>query len=479
MTEPVNYDVSILGGQAEQRLLSSFFVLYKTCRIIDLSNATFRRQLTTFMDHLAAVPNYGDITIKAVHDRYFVNERLVRFDDHGQSGASGVVAEWRRLGVGGVTLDIRVSPDEVASFLQFMATEKPSSVNIETLSAQLTAHGIPYIKLLSMKEAGAEDPTVSEEARRRFRLMARKTFVRAISVVQDIVASATNDKELNTARTKRVVHTLIDHIAQDESSLLELAAIKDYDDYTYAHSTNVCVYALTMGVRLGLDRPRLSQLGFGALFHDIGKVKLPADLIRKPDAFDENDWIQMQRHPMLGVKTILYNLKFDPHTARAARGAFEHHINRDFTGYPVLRHQRRPTNLFSQIIAIVDTFDALTSGRVYIKKQMTPDEVIRKMRYQMTVKFDPFLLKIFNDVIGVYPAGSLVLLTTDEIALVLTNNEHDFARPYVKIVGNRSGLLTDPLWVDLAGADNLERRIVRLIDPSRYGLDIKDFILTD
>ena len=479
MTELDNTDLRILAGQVEHRLLTSFFVLYKTCRIIDLSNTTFRRQLASFMDHLVAIPNCREIVIKAVHGRYFVNELLVRFDDPSLGGAESVVKEWRRLGVGGVVFDIRISPDEVASFLQFMATEKPSTINLETLIEQLVEHKIPYVKLLSMKEAGEDTPTLSEESRRQFRQMARRTFVRAISTVHDIIVSATQDKEINTSKTKRVVHTLIDHIAQDESSLLELASIKDYDDYTYAHSTNVCVYSLTMGVRLGLDRPRLSQLGLAALFHDIGKVKLPADLIRKPDAFDENDWLQMQRHPMLGAKSILHNLKFDTHTARAARGAFEHHINQDFTGYPVLRYQKRRTGLFSRIISIVDTFDALTSGRVYIKKQIPPDEVIRKMRYQMQSKFDPFLLKIFNDVIGIYPAGSLVLLTTEEIALVLTNNEKDLARPYVKIVGNRSGLMAEPLWIDLSAADNLERKIIRFVDPASHGLDIKDFVLTD
>jgi hypothetical protein len=104
---------------------------------------------------------------------------------------------------------------------------------------------------------------------------------------------------------------------------------------------------------------------------------------------------------------------------------------------------------------------------------------MKKLRYQMAVKFDVFLLKLFNDVIGIYPAGSLVLLTTDEIALVLTNNEQDRARPYVKIVGDRSGVLETPLWTDLSLPDNENRKIVRLIDPARYGLDAKDFVLAD
>jgi HD-GYP domain-containing protein (c-di-GMP phosphodiesterase class II) len=230
---------------------------------------------------------------------------------------------------------------------------------------------------------------------------------------------------------------------------------------------------------MGLDRPRLSELGFTAIFHDVGKVRLPADLIRKPDAFNENDWIQMQRHPILGAKTILRNLKFDIHAARAARGAFEHHINSDFTGYPVLHYERRKQNLFSKIISIVDTFDALSSGRVYLKKRIPPDEVFKKMRYQMHVKFDPFLLKLFNDIVGVYPAGSLVLLSSHELALVLTNNDDDKARPMVKILGDREALYEKAEWVDLASPDQMHRGIVRMVDPSRYGIDSRDFILND
>jgi hypothetical protein len=110
---------------------------------------------------------------------------------------------------------------------------------------------------------------------------------------------------------------------------------------------------------------------------------------------------------------------------------------------------------------------------------MTPDTVLKKMRYQMSSKFDPFLLKLFNNIVGVYPAGSLVLLTTDEVALVLTNNESDPLSPYLKIVGNRDGLLADPIWADLSLPEQADRRLVRQIEPERYGLNVRDFILDD
>jgi len=470
-----------LAGKNEEQLLSSFFVLCKTVRIVDQSNDTFKNQLSHFFEVFRAVAGErAEVSIKYVSGHYFVGDQMVRFAKSGLSGAGEIVAEWRQLGIGGVSLDADIEPDDLARFCAFLAVLKPDSGNLEELAERLTDNGLSEVRLLSIEEEEDEDDTeITDEERQRFRQMARATFFKAMTVVQEIVAGARDNQDINTAKTKRVVHSLIDHLTRDEHSLLELTGIRNFDDYTYVHSTNVAVYALTVGVRVNLDRARLSQLGFAALFHDVGKVKLPQDLVRKPDAFDEDDWVQMQRHPLLGAKTVLRNLRLDVHSARAARAAFEHHMHVDFTGYPRLHYDQRGPNLFSRIVSIVDTFDALASGRVYMKQAMASDMVIKKMRYQMTSKFDPFLLKLFNDIIGVYPAGSLVLLTTDEIALVLTNNEKDPLRPYVKVVGDRSGLLVEPLWVDLSLPEHADRKVIRQIDPARYGLDIRDFILSD
>ncbi len=469
-----------LAGEIEEKLLTSFFVLYKTARLIDAENDGFKNQLKNFMERFKSVADQRSaVVVKALGGHYFVNEQMVKFDDKGLSGASGVVAEWRRLGVGGVRFDIEIPDTEIAKFFKMMADVRPDDHNLESLASELATLSITHVQLLSLKSLESDQPRLTEEMRRQFRKNARQTFFKAMSQVQEVMVSAAQDQDINIAKTKRVVHSLIDQITRDEQSMIELTSIRDYDEYTYAHSTNVAVYALTLGVRLQLDRSRLSELGFSALFHDIGKIKLPTDLIRKPDAFDENDWIQMQRHPLLGAKTILRNLELDVHTVRAARTAFEHHINADYTGYPQLHYQKRPTNLYSRIVSIVDSFDALTSGRIYLRNSLQPDQVLKKMSFQMKTKFDPFLLKLFNNIIGIYPAGTLVLLTTDELALVLTNNPDDLSRPYVKIVGNKQGLLETPLWVDLTLPENADRGIVRQIDPERYGLRTQDFVLED
>lgn len=479
MTTPSNEAIAReLAGKDEQKLLNAFFVLYKTSRIVDENNDAFKNQVAGFRKLMASVSAESDeVVIKYVAGHYFINERMVSFDDKGLSGAADVVEEWKKLGIGGVRLGASLSEEHLGRFFRFITRQKVDDNNVETVAKELAAEEISEIHLLSMKRAGGDHPPVDEEVRQRFRANARKVFFNSLSSVKEIIVNSGQDKEISIAKTKRVVHTLIDQITRDEQSMIELTSIRDFDDYTYAHSINVTIYSLTVGVRLRLDRARLSQLGFAALFHDVGKVKLPQDLIRKPDAYDENDWIQMQRHPHLGTKTILRNMELNVHTARAARAAFEHHINADYTGYPMLHYDRREPNLFSKIISIVDSFDALTSGRIYLRKPMEPDLVLKKMRHQMTAKFDTFLLKLFNDIIGIYPAGTLVLLSTDEIALILTNNSEQPSRPHVKIVGNREGLLPQPIWADLTLPEHQDRVIVRRIEPEHYGLNVRDFIL--
>jgi len=469
-----------LAGRDEQKLMYAFFAIYKTARIYEQNNTVFQKQVDSFFTQFGRLAQEtGDISIRVVADRYHINEKMVLFEDSEPSGAVEIATEWKMLGIGGIRFGRKITREELGTFFVSVSTVKPTSGNLKSLSESLNSLGLDKIQILSDKEVGHQAKLTDEEKRRLNTNMARRTFFQAVSVVQEAVVNTMLDRDINISKTKRVVHTLIDHIARDESPLLALASIKNFDDYTYAHSANVSVYALTLGVRIGLDRARLSQLGFAALFHDIGKVKLPRDLIVKPDAYDEKDWLQIKFHPLLGAKNILRNMKLDAHSARAARGAFEHHINNDLTGYPELHYQRRRPNLLSKIITIVDAFDSLTSGRLYMKKAFPADVAFKKMRFQMQNKFDPFLLKLFDDVIGVYPIGSMVLLTTNEIALILSNNDNDKARPCVGIVGNRNGILESQYWVDLSQQEHAHRSIMRAIDPSSYGIDTKEFILRD
>jgi len=467
-----------LAGKNELAFINAFFILFKTAQYVDAGNAAYQAQSSRFyVAFRRLVDDYGKITIKIIDGRIFIRDRLIKFDTEGMVRARVVIDAWHAVGVGGISLDDSLDNRQVDKFVYLVNSLDRKNRNREDVANRLSELGIEGITLLAV-EKKVSRAVLSEEKKKFMRRAARVTFFRAISVVEDSMTRAAHDKDIDISKARRVVHSLIDHIAEDECSLIELTNIRDFDEYTYAHCANVCVYSLTIGLKLGLDRQRLSDLGFAALFHDIGKIKLPEDLIRKPDVFDENDWRQMQRHPILGAKTILRNLKFNRQSARAAVVAFEHHINKDFTGYPTLS-AKRSTNLFSKIVSIADTFDALNSGRVYIKRAIPPDEVLRKMMYQMDVKFDDFLLKLFINIIGIYPPGTMVLLTGDKLAVVSKTNPNNLSRPELKIIGSKSGPYKEFIEIDLAAPENSDIKINRIIDPSKYNIDIKNILLSD
>ncbi len=466
------------AGIDEQIFVSSLFILFKTAQLVDCNNAAYISQSSRFYIRFRKLADeMGKVSIKVIEGRIFVGEKLVKFDSDGLVRAQEIMDRWRLLGIGGIILEDSLDNRQIDKFVYLTAGVNERDDNHEAIARELAGLGIDGITLLGIEKPKSRR-LLPDDKRLLMRRSARVTFFRAITVVEDAMIHAARNENINLSKTKRVIHALIDRVSEDESSLIELTNIRDFDEYTYAHCANVCVYSLTMGVRLGLDRKRLSQLGFAALFHDIGKVKLPEDLIRKPDAFNENDWMQMQRHPLLGAKTILRNLKLDMHTARAALVAFEHHINSDYTGYPMLKN-KQPTNLFSRIVSIADSFDALSSGRIYMKKRITPEEVMRKMMYQMTVKFDAFLLKLFINIIGIYPPGTMLLLSSDELAIVAQTNPGSLSRPIVKIIGNKDGSYDKYVEADLSSPDNADKNIVRIIDPDKYDIDIKSIILAD
>jgi len=472
------YHEHLVGSKQEEKLLTTLFALYKNAKILEKNNPHYERLLSQMQDLIVqACENDFEVIVKIINNHFFINKKFIRLDGSALLQADQILAEWEKINIGGIMFTKDVNQNQLNMFIYLLISPDVQVTEPEAIAKHVEKTTDGNIVLLLSDNLEEEDDQTTEEQRRELRRTAKGLFFRAISTVEDIIVKSANGRDLNISQTKMVVHSLVDHMEKDLSSLLELTALNDFDDYTCAHSTNVCIYSLTQGVRLGMDRTRLSQLGFSALFHDIGKIKLSHDLICKPDAFDVNDWKQMQQHPLMGAKTILRNFKIDEHTARAACAAFEHHINIDYTGYPRLGG-KQPLNLFSKIITVSDVFDALTSGRVYIKKKISPDQVLKRMRLHMKNKFDPFLLKLFHSVIGIYPAGTLVLLSTDEIALVLANND-EMDRPMINIVGNKSGLLETPQWADLSKPENYHRKIISLIDPEKYGLNLRDFILMD
>jgi HD-GYP domain-containing protein (c-di-GMP phosphodiesterase class II) len=283
-------------------------------------------------------------------------------------------------------------------------------------------------------------------------------------------------------KVKRVVQDIVDQILTEESSLIGLTTIRDYDEYTFTHSVNVCIFSVALGKRLGLTKLQLFDLGMAALFHDIGKYRVPEAVLNKVGALTDEEWRLIASHPWLGVLALFQVRGAQELPYRSMIVAHEHHMKRDLTGYPRAIRDRQ-VNMFSKIVAIADGFDAATSRRVYQTVPITPAQVMLEMRDNPRRGMDPVLVKAFINMTGIYPVGTLVVLDTFELGIVHAVNplQEMLSRPVVRIVSDQQGNVIYPgALADLAdrSADGaFLRTIIKTENPDRYGIRIGDYFV--
>jgi HD-GYP domain-containing protein (c-di-GMP phosphodiesterase class II) len=261
---------------------------------------------------------------------------------------------------------------------------------------------------------------------------------------------------------------VVDQIMRDPVSLLTLTTIKDFDRYLVLHSTNVAVLSTLLGQRLGLDKPRLGELCLAGFLHDAGKLGVDPDVLNKPGALDKSEWDEMRRHPILAAYTLLGSRRLNPSNMRAVQVAFEHHLNYDLSGYPAVELKDKVT-LYGSIVAIADLFDALTTARVYRKVNPTPAEAIANLMRRRGTHFDPTLVKLFVEVMGVYPVGTVVALTGREAGVVCRPPAigSPVDRPRVRLaVGAEPGKIVD---LNQRVEGKFVRSVVAVLNPGNNG----------
>ena len=204
---------------------------------------------------------------------------------------------------------------------------------------------------------------------RRAKEAAKRTYSHSVAVTRECMGSVRMGQAPNIKKIKRVVQTIVDQILNEETSLVGLTTIRDYDEYTFTHSVNVCIFSVALGRRLGLAKLQLFDLGLAALFHDIGKSRVPLGVLNKVENLTDEDWRWLAAHPWLGVLALFQVRGLQDTPYRAMVVAYEHHMKTDLTGYPRTVRPREQS-IFSKIVAVADGFDAATSRRAY---QTVPD----------------------------------------------------------------------------------------------------------
>ena len=280
--------------------------------------------------------------------------------------------------------------------------------------------------------------------------------------------------DLNNART--VVNQCVDSVLRNENALLLLTKIKHQDEYTAEHCINVSILCAAFGKHLGLLEGEIRTLALCGLLHDVGKTRIPNDVLNKPGALTPKEFDIMRQHTTHG-RSILMSVSHSLNTAVDV--AFSHHERMDGQGYPRgLKAQQIP--YFAKIVSLVDTYDAITSTRVYDKGRasMQALEIIHKHRGS---QFDEELADAFIQMIGVYPPGSIVEMLNGEVGIIVESHPKHKLRPKVLMVRDADKRLMEPYKsLDLMtspedSAGNVYQ-IAREVPDGTHGIVLKDFV---
>jgi HD-GYP domain-containing protein (c-di-GMP phosphodiesterase class II) len=232
----------------------------------------------------------------------------------------------------------------------------------------------------------------------------------------------------------------------------------------------VSILAMAQGRALGIDGPLLREIGMGALLHDIGKVRVPKDILNKPDKLTEAEFAVIKRPPLDGAE-MLRRTPDMPTLAPIV--AFEHHLRVGGAGYPE-GVARTTLNLATELASIGDVYDAMRSKRVY-QQSFPTDRILEVLEHGRTGRFDQHLVRRFAQLLGIYPAGNLVRLNTGEVAVVVRVHAPDPYRPRVRVLFDRDGRRRETayecnLWESDSSRD-CPSSVAAPLDPADYGID--------
>jgi putative nucleotidyltransferase with HDIG domain len=298
-----------------------------------------------------------------------------------------------------------------------------------------------------------------------------QSYAAGLDLLRQTAARLLAGRPADMDATVRLTEHLTTIIASDPAQALLLTTVKSYDEYTYHHMVNVCCLSLALARALGLPTDQAVELGIGALLHDVGKVKVPTEILQHDGALDEEQWRLIQRHPVDGAGLVLIASRNAYHPAVAT--VLEHHAAFDGSGYPALSGRRSPS-LEARIVAVADCFDAVTSKRSY-RKPEERRQALSLLQAGAGRAFDPRVVRTFVRMVGIFPIGSLVQLRSGAVAVVVRNHDQLLARPTVRLVLDAAGNATDPEEVDLAETDSrgeFRHAVIRSVDPNEIGIDM-------
>ncbi len=346
---------------------------------------------------------------------------------------------------------------------------------METLSEAAYESGITHLVLVpadAVSSGASGSGGSGGQASHDERVRARDTFWSAVAGSRSVFEESARTQTPAMRQARRVVQPLVDTLMKDEYSIVGLSALKNHDEYTYAHCVNVSVLSIAIGHRLGLSRDTLASLGVAALLHDLGKLAIPVEILQKVDKLTPEEWKTIQSHPIEGVKMVSRISGLATTMLDAMRVCLEHHQTLDGGGYPRTSREGRQSAL-ARIVSAADCYDAMTGHRSYRRRPMTGYEALQHLLGPDSSHFDPAVLAILVRCVGLYPAGTVIVTRSKHTAISLGPNPTDPRRPFCKVLEWPDGALQPPQGTVTWDPMPANECVARVLSPEDFAVDVE------
>ena len=424
-------------------------------RLYGTSHAKYRKFLSkAYADLREIVTQHGELVIGIIGEELaFEKEILFELS----KTVRPMIAYLKQRDIERLSFNASFSEEELNKFISFLMLSKDEMKKAESLLGSL--RGIAAGKIRVVAPAGGGSPKEGIEDVVNYLSLYNDSLGRVTNSLEDVL----NARKLDNSDLKFNVSTIFENLLIRHQELLKLAVVKRYDLTTFVHIFNVAILSMYFSSKLGFSKDEVLEIGIAALFHDIGKMYISRRIIKKTDRLTDEEFDRIKGHSYLGAQMLLEYV--DSLGVLPVVVAFEHHLRADGKGYPRLSMAYKP-HIASSIVAICDVYDALFERRSY--KNSYPANVIYALMTREREKYyEPELLDIFFQIVGVWPIGSLVALSDRRIAIVRDENEDDIFSPVVEVVTGQEHTLID------LREDRERLRIERPLDPQNEG---KEFL---
>jgi HD-GYP domain-containing protein (c-di-GMP phosphodiesterase class II) len=463
-----------------EELLRSFFSLLQATRIHEDNNKLVVETLEKLTTNLSRSMEGDSLSLKASKGLLFIEEEKIPYSKKSKTLIDNMVHYFDARNLEGLRFFhkiLQASPSALLIFMRSLDAAGQEKDPVAWLTAKLDLNNLDWVEILEKVATPEEEAEDTEEddidtirAER-----ARKDYTHILASFKEIAEKVSSKQHVGIRKTVRAVQEMVTHLVEDDEIFSAISTLRVFDDYTFTHSVNVAILSMCLGKRLNLSRRSLERLGLSALFHDLGKIEVPYEVLNKRGKLNDAEFKLLEEHSLNSTRIIVKLRASRDRKTKILLPPFEHHLKFNLSGYPYT-NWKKPLSLFGRIITIADVYDAITSQRVYRKSAMSPDRALGYMLEGAGKDFDPILIKVFINMLGVYPIGTLLKLDNGDMALVISlSSQKGEKRPIVCLMEqDQDGVYQKGETIDLAKRDNQTGNYIREIKetyhPSTFGI---------